>query len=353
MVSSRPRGRVGFTLVELLVVIAIIGILVALLLPAVQLAREAARRSSCTNNLKQIGLALHNYHDSLKSFPPDAIWTANKSGTAAQMGDQRNWTWIALLLPQMEQGALHAQINFNLPALNQTLKDGVTPIRSVLLPSFQCPSDSPLRELPQGFGYTAYAANAGWDQHRRFYGDQRIAGVFPLLDPLRMEDITDGTSNVIAVGEVTNRGLGGGQQWKGNTGTQRIGTESVSRSLLVATAAWVNTHVWIDAPKGPGPLLTAQGNVGPIWVPGWTSPYVMAPVYYAHYSPGVEWPGAGSRHRAAGNYVLCDASVKSIAPTIAVGGNGGPLGDAYGRYGNVWSAIHYPQGIDGKATPNF
>jgi len=218
----------------------------------------------------------------------------------------------------------------------------------MLIPTFLCPSDTPMATLPQGFGYTSYAGSAGWDQHRRLYGDQRIAGVFPLLDPVAIQDILDGTSNVIAVGEVGNRSFQSGQQWKGGSGYVRIGTESVHRSLLVAPAPYLYTHVWIDSPAGPGPLLNAQGNPGQIWVPGWTSPYVMAPVYYSNYSQNVEWPGAGSKHRAGANFLLCDGSVRILSPSIATG-----TGDAYGRYGNVWSAIHYIQGIKEKTPASF
>ncbi len=103
--DQQKRQKSGFTLVELLVVIAIIGILVALLLPAVQAAREAARRMSCGNNLHQIGIALHNYHDTYKSFPPAAIWKREKNGPGsayAGAGSHRNYTWIALILPFME-----------------------------------------------------------------------------------------------------------------------------------------------------------------------------------------------------------------------------------------------------------
>jgi type II secretory pathway pseudopilin PulG len=209
--------------VELLVVIAIIGILVALLLPAVQAAREAARRSQCSNHLKQIGLALHNYHDVYKTFPPDAIWIARNKPPAAVAGEERNFTWIAMILPFIEQGPLHDKINFKIPALNQLLPTG-QPIREIVLENFLCPSDTPFPTLPHGFGYTSYAGNAGWDAHRRLYGDERIAGVFPLMDPVGIRDIKDGTSNVIMVGEVTNRAFccrpttpNDISRWQGNT----------------------------------------------------------------------------------------------------------------------------------------
>ena len=110
--SPRPRPA-GFTLVELLVVIAIIGVLVALLLPAVQAAREAARRSQCGNNLKQIGLALHNYHDTLKWFPPGAVFEGGASTAPnAQPINQRGSMHVRLL-PYMEQQALYNAFDFN------------------------------------------------------------------------------------------------------------------------------------------------------------------------------------------------------------------------------------------------
>jgi prepilin-type N-terminal cleavage/methylation domain-containing protein/prepilin-type processing-associated H-X9-DG protein len=359
---ERARGwrkRTGFTLVELLVVIAIIGILVALLLPAIQAAREAARRIQCGNNLHQLGVALHNYHDVHQTFPPDAIWTARNRPPAATTGEERNFTWMCLLLPFLEQAPLHAQINFSIPALNQTIPQGSTvppgkPLREVVLKNLLCPSDTPFKSLPHRFGYTSYAGSAGWDSHRRLHGDERLAGVFPLMDNVAIGDIRDGTSNVIAVGEVTNRAFASGSQWRGNSGRPRVGTgEPVFRSVLVAPAAWTNTHVWID--EGGGPLLRADGQAGALWG-NWNNPHGMAPVYYCHYSMGVEWPGAGSQHPSGGNFAMADGSVKFIKDNMQTGGGINPatsapvLGDPYGRWGNIWSGAHEIQKI-GDASP--
>ena len=350
--SERP----GFTLVELLVVIAIIGILVALLLPAVQAAREAARRMQCGNNMKQIGLALHNYHDTYKTFPPEAIWTMRPGRATAQWpagpcvaGEQRNFTWISLILPFIEQGPLHDKIDFKIPALNQNIP-GVGPLQGVVLPAFLCPSDTPFANPPHGFGYTSYAGNAGWDQHRRLFGDERIAGYFPLIDAVKLSDVKDGTSNTIMVGEVTNRAFccrpAGVPQWAYKGGRMRVGTgEPVFRSLLVAPSAITNSHVWIDANNGPGPLPRADGSIGPQWGT-WASPHAFIPVYYSHYAQNNEWPGPGSVHPGGGLFCLGDASVRTISGTMATGG-----GDAYGRGGNVWSAAHYINGIKDPGNP--
>lgn len=105
--THAPRLRRGFTLIELLVVIAIIAVLVALLLPAVQQAREAARRSSCKNNMKQLGLALHNYHDTHFSFPPGYLDQDSYGGFGFVDINQGHWAWSASLLPFLDQAPLY------------------------------------------------------------------------------------------------------------------------------------------------------------------------------------------------------------------------------------------------------
>ena len=361
--GPKPRPRGGFTLVELLVVIAIIGILIALLLPAIQYAREAARRMNCASNMRQIGIGLHLYHDINKTFPPETIWMANNSqkprptnpaGGPEIASEVRNFTWIALILPQMEQQGIHSQINFNAPAFNQITNDGKL-IRSLTLASFQCPSDTPFQTLPHDFGWTSYAGNQGWDQHRRKYGDTYLAGMFPLMDPQGLQDIKDGTSNTIMVGEVTSSGYKagpGGDQWRSSGNKIRdIGPESVSRSLLVSPAAWVNTHPWIDI--GGGPILRADGSSGAIWGP-WGSPHVMKPTYYCHYSMNREWPGAGSAHPNGAQFLMADGAVKMLNGGISVGVNNSSIGwvrgHHYGIHGNIWTGLHYPKGHPDKSS---
>jgi len=134
------RGRRdGFTLVELLVVIAIIGILIALLLPAVQAAREAARRSQCTNNLKQIGLALHNYHDATKALPTGGLSKYVNGSLSSTY-----WGWNTLIFPQMEQQSLHDALQVGQNSLWGTVSDAtIRPHMQKPITVLQCPSDNP------------------------------------------------------------------------------------------------------------------------------------------------------------------------------------------------------------------
>ena len=143
--SRRPRLRSGFTLIELLVVIAIIAVLIALLLPAVQSAREAARRMQCTNNLKQIGLALQNYHSSFGNFPLGALQV--RDGTGALRGtDWGLWSAHSMLLPYLEQVGVYNSCNFAVPnqgnAGTNTTAMQVTAIGTVIN-GFLCPSSRP------------------------------------------------------------------------------------------------------------------------------------------------------------------------------------------------------------------
>jgi len=200
--------RRGFTLIELLAVIAIIGVLVALLLPAVQSAREAARRTHCINNLKQMGLALNGYHDGLGSFPSSYLARARFTDGATDTAP--GWGWGTMLLPYLEQPALYHAANFGQP-VEATMN--ATAVQS-MLSAYLCPSDAtpdgPFTVTDSGanplaaLAPSSYAACVGGDESDTTTGinnDGLGKGVMFRNSAVRMADIIDGASNTIAVGE--------------------------------------------------------------------------------------------------------------------------------------------------------
>ena len=198
--DSSDRRPHGFTLVELLVVIAIIGILIALLLPAVQAAREAARRMQCCNNLKQIGLALHNYHATHNVFP-----RSQRTPPGDIYGSW--WSWSALILPHMEQCIAHEQIDFNYSFNNLVNEQAV----KQFIPAYQCPSapDNILVPHTTVFAgdedcaetnYVAIATHRNTDE-APYAHDNDGSGVMHDNTSHPISDITDGTSNTLMVGE--------------------------------------------------------------------------------------------------------------------------------------------------------
>ena len=195
--------RRGFTLIELLVVIAIIAVLIALLLPAVQQAREAARRTQCRNHFKQLGLALHNYHDNLRTFPPGYVSLFDGSGNDTGSG----WGWGSFLLPQLDQAPLYNQINFNVGIEQAT--NGTVRVQRV--PTFLCPSDSAperwqtaKRDLSSGafLGNICEVASANYvGMFGTFEPGVGGDGVFFRNSPIGLRDLTDGSSSTLMVGE--------------------------------------------------------------------------------------------------------------------------------------------------------
>ncbi len=165
---NRPCSRSrGFTLVELLVVIAIIGVLVALLLPAVQSARESARRTQCVNNSKQIGLALQNYHDTHQRFPPSGILYGDRVPWGQPHALPYHHTWLIMILPFMEQGGLYDEVDKNRPVmLTRTPTGTMVPqaIVGTLVNNFLCPSAEDLNpeQHTRGMAFTNYAGSEGY-----------------------------------------------------------------------------------------------------------------------------------------------------------------------------------------------
>ena len=240
--SSRPTLRHGFTLIELLVVISIIAILMALLLPAVQQAREAARRAQCKNNLKQLTLALHNYHDVHSIFPPAYVGSPTVTGTAFGVSypdhnrnGQAGYAWGALILPQMDQAPLSNAFNFSLPCWTPAQANAATTkLAAFLCPSSSGPADgfdvlrytsgdnenpaSPAAMTPGvRFSHSHYVTMSGtqgpWGRPNAYSLDFTIPepipgvgnvvadGVFYRNSRIRIADVTDGTSNTVFLGE--------------------------------------------------------------------------------------------------------------------------------------------------------
>lgn len=230
--------RKGFTLIELLVVIAIIAVLIALLLPAVQQAREAARRAQCKNNLKQIGLALHNYHDNFNSLPP--AWVGVEAATGRAWVDGVNgWGWASKILPQLDQAPLYNQINFSLP-LNDSVNAA---LRVTKIAPYRCPSDigpdqwtirddsgNPLADLATA----SYVGNFGIEEIDSCEGQPpgfqcAGSGVLYHNARVRFADMTDGVSNTMLAAERrTWADMGWFSTW---TGYIPGGTEAACRIL--------------------------------------------------------------------------------------------------------------------------
>lgn len=227
--TRQAKIRRAFTLVELLVVIAIIGILVALLLPAVQKAREAARRTACQNNLKQIGLAIANHESAMRFFPPGQKWSGPRDSDAT-----RDYAWSAFLLPYIEEGALYNSIDLD----RSYLESSNLPAASQVVSIYLCPSTANRDKQRTGdvildyegnvgitLGCMDYLGVAGPDKDKIYpgaiepYGSQRgvligtkgLPDADTLLQPPRMKhsSISDGLSKTLVVTECTGRGVEG------------------------------------------------------------------------------------------------------------------------------------------------
>lgn len=263
--ASVRRSR-GFTLIELLVVIAIIAVLIALLLPAVQQAREAARRTQCRNHLKQIGLALHNYHDTYNLLPPGVVHKSGNQNVAA-MG---SYGWQAFILPQLDLATIFNGMQENGVDLDTLLRNTADPVVQALpkmsIPLYRCPSDTAppqnskrewdtpysayFNNQPVYLGTSNYVANMGtqfsrpndWivnqlDPFGLFWGDSSIS----------FRDITDGVSNTIAVGE-RDWLLGWAANWVGQRNYTGNGIWGMRQNLAI-----------VDV-KINDPLLQPNGN---------------------------------------------------------------------------------------------
>jgi prepilin-type N-terminal cleavage/methylation domain-containing protein/prepilin-type processing-associated H-X9-DG protein len=274
----------GFTLVELLVVITIIGILIALLLPAVQAAREAARRLQCTNNLAQVGIALSNYELASEVLPPGVV---NPKGPIRSVPDGYHLGWMVEILPYMEEMNVYQHVDFS----RSVYDPKNDPVRRVLVRTYLCPSDSGgyrRDPWPQGTLITAPGNYAGCHNDLEAPIDADNHGVLFLNSHLSSHDVTDGVSHTIYAGEklIEEGDLG----WMSGT-----------RATLRNTGA----------PPDAG--LAGRPGV-PLHIPGSKAPAKEADAA----KQGLFVGGFSSYHPGGANFLLGDGSVHFIATTIAL-----------------------------------
>lgn len=302
----KNRRRPGFTLIELLVVIAIIAILIALLLPAVQQAREAARRSQCKNNLKQLGLALHNYHEAHSTFPNQA--SDSLYGYSA----------LAQILPYLDQGNLYDQFDFSqplqvglpwAPAVNPVMVDLVRRPLNVLL----CPSEPGDPTYLDGSGNewagSNYLVNGGSGRNSD-YCSSANDGLFWRGSKTQFRDLTDGTSNTVCLAEVLF----------GNRGADTTTLEDPQRQMKRVSGG-PPCGLTSDAMLGM-PASRYEGRRAGAWslstgyhslVQGYFSPNSPTPDHTHH---GEVLSGPRSMHVGGVHVTLCDGSVRFISENV-------------------------------------
>lgn len=349
------RSLRGFTLVELLVVIAIIGILIALLLPAVQAAREAARRSQCTNNLKQLGLALHTYHDTYSKFCP--------MGTP-MTGRNHGISGLVSLLPYMEQKPLYDRIAAGDPANAIPTwgpnAEGSWAVWDVSPLSVRCPSD-PAKLDGNETRLNNYCFSQGDDYQNMMGNDPKnTRGIFGYDIWYSSNNVEDGLSNTTAMSERLRQGFGEGAVATARTIQHRLGTVAISglnSQPPSAVFAYTDGQYFL-------PTYTVRHRFGSRWVDG-------VPLYAAFNTilppngPGAHFTRSGqpaadvcllppsSGHPGGANVLFGDGAVKFISNTIDTGNLGQQMAnDYYGpSYYGVWGALGSKAGGESAAIP--
>ena len=312
------RARRGFTLIELLVVIAIIAVLVAILLPAVQQARESARASQCRNNLKQLGVAMHNYAETHGALP---FMKFGATGTP-YYNNCANMAW----LPYIDQSALFNKLNSAytegastwqaIGSLNAPYSwDTVYPLWKVQIPGYLCPSDPNNLQRFSGMGNQAYRLCLG-DSVAGNWGGTSVRGIFGTLSVTRLGDITDGTSNTIAMSERANKNFG-------ETRTVKWGVAGgINVSTPLACAAFSSSQ---NYPVGT--TIVRGADVPAMWSDG--SPHctgftTVLPPNGASCTLSTNYVddsiiSATSHHAGGVNCLMADGAVRFVGENIHTG----------------------------------
>ena len=319
------RTRHGFTLVELLVVIAIIGILIALLLPAVQAAREAARRAQCVNNLRQVGLAAQTYHGTYGCLPPGYGMFPNSYQPGMGQIGSPEWTWIARLFSYLEQNAVTVGVDwsYNPGWVNAYPPEGNREIMEAKVSALRCPSDesasrafseSPCNsDSPVPFGRSSYAGNFGpgpMEEKGRAQG----ATVFAWNYGAKLGQITDGTSNTLMASELIP---GGNCSIRGSVAYDEgpvFSTKYTPNDQTPDLVRWCDPADAAFTTKSPSPCIYVKGTLG-------------GGVLGNSYNRVIHT--SRSMHPGAVNSGFCDGSVHSISETIDL---------------TIWCALSTPNG---------
>ena len=297
----------GFTLIELLVVIAIIAILIALLLPAVQQAREAARRSQCKNNMKQIGLALHNYHDVHGTFPPGYVYLG-ETGTSG-VGQSQKWGWMAHILPFVDQTALYEACEISNPNNDLDNMDGAGGPARTPVATYRCPSDTApeVNDQRENWGTSNYVGNYtseeapvqtvdGNNRPKAQDSSTTRRGIFAVNSEVKIRDITDGTSNTIIVGE---------RAWE-----LPLPNSSSNSKALCRAAAWAGSNgnrvnSGANNAQAAATLAVSGAGINTVSVYGDND--------RNHNQCGITY---SSRHEGGAHFLLCDGAVRFISENI-------------------------------------
>jgi len=342
------KTRRGFTLIELLVVIAIIAVLIALLLPAVQAAREAARRAQCVNNLKQLGLALHNYQSATNSFPPGVVTTITDPSSAppSNLATWTAWSPQAMLLPYLEQNALYNAANFSWGCCyfgDQADATNLT-VYTSRIGSFLCPSDglAGLQNINSYYGSTGSSTLP-------YPNDGDTNGVFGFYDQTNFRSksipisaVTDGTSNTIAFSEGLVGDYGKTSNYAGNgmSGANTVaaaqvldarsaGVANITLGLQACNTFWAGGTAISDSTG----LKQYEGQTWALGERGYTLFNTVVPPNSKQYRwhscrmdsscldcapEGSSFINAASNHPGGANFAFADGSVKFIKESVSM-----------------------------------